>query len=179
VFFSRRTQLDPGFEEFVLDRSAALLRTAFLLTGDRGHAEDLVQVALLRIALKWRNARENPEAYARRVLVNLARDRWRRSRRRVAEQAVDALPSAPAVHRDHADAVVDRALLQRALAALPHRQREVVVLRFFEDLSVADTAVAMGTSEGTVKSYTSRALTQLRQSLGGHVTTNLTEVNHV
>jgi RNA polymerase sigma-70 factor (sigma-E family) len=179
VFFSRRTQLDPGFEEFVLDRSAALLRTAFLLTGDRGHAEDLVQVALLRIALKWRNARENPEAYARRVLVNLARDRWRRSRRRVAEQAVDALPSAPAVHRDHTDAVVDRALLQRALAALPHRQREVVVLRFFEDLSVADTAVAMGTSEGTVKSYTSRALTQLHQSLGGHVTANLTEVNHV
>lgn len=173
------TQLDPSFEAFVLDRSAALLRTAFLLIGDRGHAEDLLQTALLRTALKWRNAREHPEAYVRQALVNLARDRWRRSRRRVTEQSVDALPSALATHRDHVDAVIEREAIQRALAALPQRQREVVVLRFFEDLSVADTAAAMRTSEGTVKSYTSRALTQLRQLLGGHVTDNITEVNHV
>lgn len=172
-------RLDPGFEQFVLDRSAALLRTAFLLVGDRGDAEDLLQTALLRTALRWRKAQEYPEAYVRQVLVNLARDRWRRSRRRVAEQPLDDVPSAPAAHRDHADAIADREMIQRALAVLPWRQREVVVLRFFEDLSVADTAAVMRTSEGTVKSYTSRALTRLRELLGGHVTTIITEADHV
>lgn len=162
-------RLDPAFEAFVVERSGVLLRVAYLLVGDRGHAEDLLQTALLRTALKWHRARDHPEAYVRRVLVNLARDRFRRSTRRVAEHPVDALPPAPAAHRDHTDDVVDRDLIAHALAALPQRQREVVVLRFFEDLSVADTAAAMGTSEGTVKSYTSRALTQLRGLLDGHV----------
>ena len=170
-------QLDPEFESFVLGRSAALLRTAFLLVGDRGHAEDLLQTALLRTALKWHGAREHPEAFVRKVLVNLARDRFRRLRRRVTEHPVDALPPAPASHRDHTQDVVDRAVISRALATLPRRQREVVVLRFFEDLNVADTAAAMGTSEGTVKSYTSRALTHLRELLGDHVT-NIPEANH-
>lgn len=168
-------RLDPDFEDFVAARSVALLRTAFLLVGDRGEAEDLVQTALLRTALKWRRARDHPEAYARQVLVNLARDRWRRSRRRVAEQP---LGQADPVHDDHANAVVDQQTLQHALGQLPHRLREVVVLRFFDDLSVADTAAAMRTSQGTVKSQTSKALAQLRRTLGTH-DTPATEANHV
>jgi RNA polymerase sigma-70 factor (sigma-E family) len=172
-------QLDPGFEQFVQDRSVVLIRTAFLLVGDRGDAEDLVQTALLRTALHWRRARDHPEAYVRQVLVNLARDRWRRSKRRVAEQSMDALPSEPGAQPDHADGVADREAVRRALAALPGRQREVVVLRFFDDLSVADTAAAMSTSEGTVKSHTSRALTRLRELLGDHVTTTTTEAENV
>lgn len=168
VFLNRQVgiRLDPSFEEFVVERSAVLLRVAFLLVGDRGYAEDLLQTALLRTALKWRRARDHPEAYVRQVLVNLARDRWRRLKRRAAEQSMDAVASAPASYRDHADAVVDREVFLRALGELPGRQREVVVLRFFCDLSVADTAQAMRASEGTVKSYTSRALAQLRQLLG-------------
>lgn len=181
VLFTRQAgpRPDPGFEEFVLNRSTALLHTAFLLVGDRGHAEDLVQTALLRTALKWRNARHNPAAYTHQVLVNLARDRWRKSTRRMTEHTVAALPPAPADHHNHADTVTDRAMLMNALAALPPRQREVVVLRFFVDLSVADTATAMRTSEGTVKSYTNRALTQLRESLGAQHTTTITEPHHV
>jgi RNA polymerase sigma-70 factor (sigma-E family) len=179
MLFNRQAGLqpDPGFEEFVRSRSTALLRTAFLLVGDRGHAEDLVQTALLRTALKWRKAQGKPEAYTHQVLVNLVRDRWRRSRRRVAEDPVAALPMAPADRRNLADAVVDRAVLMRALAELPPRQREVTILRFFADLSVADTAAAMRTSEGTVKSYTNRALAQLRESLGVPLTTNAMESN--
>jgi RNA polymerase sigma-70 factor (sigma-E family) len=145
---------------------------AFLLVGDRGHAEDLLQTALLRTALNWRRAAEHPEAYARRVLVNLARDRWRAGLRQVAERSIDSVDGLfsvagfPPAQRDHADAVVDQQALLRALATLPRRQREVVVLRFFVDLTIAETALAMRTSEGTVKSQTSRALDQLRRLLG-------------
>jgi len=171
-------QLDPAFEEFVAGRSVALLRTASLLVGDRGDAEDLLQTALLRTALKWRRARDHPEAYARQVLVNLARDRWRRSRRRVAEQSLNPTLADPA-QADHSNAVVNQLAIQHALAVLPQRLREVIVLRFFDDLSVADTALAMRTSEGTVKSQTSRALRQLRQILGNHQTDDNAEANRV
>ena len=77
--------MGADFDQFVLDRSSALLRAAVPLVGDRGHAEDLVQPVLLRVALRWRSARGQPEAYARRVLVDLSRDRWRRAGRRVTE----------------------------------------------------------------------------------------------
>jgi len=97
----------------------------------------------------------------------------------VTEQSMDAMPAAPLSHQDHSDAVVDRDMILRALALLPQRQREVVVLRFFADLSVADTAAAMRTSEGTVKSYTSRALDQLRRSLGDDTAVGHTEENYV
>lgn len=155
--------LEPAYEQFVLDRSTALLRLAVLLVGDRGHAEDLLQTALLRAAQRWRWARDHPEAYVRRTLVNLARDGWRRSARRVAEKPL--ADTDPAAVGDLAAGVVDRAALRAALAALPRRQREVVVLRFFADLSVADTAAALRTSEGTVKAHTSRAMARLRQEL--------------
>jgi RNA polymerase sigma-70 factor (sigma-E family) len=152
-----------AFEGFVAGASARLLRTAYLLTGDRGHAEDLVQTALLRTARRWSRARRQPEAYARRVLVNLAKDRWRTRRRRVDEVAVD-----PDVRGDVAatggegDAVLEREHLLAAVRTLPAGQRAVLVLRFFDDLSVAETAAALDCSEGTVKSQTSRALDRLR-----------------
>lgn len=160
-------ELSADFDRFVLDRSTALLRTAVLLVGDRGHAEDLLQTALLRLAARWRSAHD-PEAYVRRVLVNLARDRWRRAARRVPEQALEHATDV-STGRDPADTVVDRDALRRALADLPRRQREVIVLRFFADLSVADTAQALRTSEGTVKAHTSRAVARLRRSLGDQV----------
>ncbi len=171
--------LDAAFEQFVVNRSATLLRTAFMLIGDQAEAEDLLQTALLRTALKWRGVQGEPDAYARQVLVNLARDRWRRLKRRPAEQLMDDLPPALALHQDHADTVVDNQLLAAGLATLSQRQREVLALRYFEDLSVADTAAIMHTSEGTVKSYTSRALQQLRRFLGDRAPDENTEASHV
>jgi RNA polymerase sigma-70 factor (sigma-E family) len=151
-----------AFEAFVEEASSRLLRTAYLLSGDRGHAEDLVQSALLRTARRWPRARRQPEAYARRVLVNLAKDRWRTRRRRVAEVAVDGAQSADVAVTDD---VPDRERLLAAVRTLPAGQRAVLVLRFFDDLSVAATAAALDCSEGTVKSQTSRALDRLRSVL--------------
>jgi RNA polymerase sigma factor (sigma-70 family) len=137
--------LDAAFEQFVVSRSATLLRTAYLLIGDRAEAEDLLQTALLRTALKWRGVRGELYAYTRQVLVNLARDRWRRRKRRPAEHPMDDLPPALTLHHDHADTVVDNQLLATGLATLSQRQREVLALRYFEDLSVAATAAIMTT----------------------------------
>lgn len=156
--------LHPDYERFVLDRSTALLRTAVLLVGDRGHAEDLLQTTLLRLAKRWSSIGEYPEAYARKVLVNLTRDHWRRSGRRVAERELSETTPV-AVTRDPADTVVDRDALRQALADLPRQQREVMVLRFFADLSVAETAATLGVSDGTVKQQTSRAVARLRLAL--------------
>ena len=149
------------FDEFVRKRSLALLRTAYALTGDHGHAEDLLQTALLRTARNWRAASAAPEAYARQVLVNLCRDRWRWLRRRPAETVLSDRAGSRG-----ADGLAERIGNQQsiiaALAGLPARQRHVVVLRFLEDLSVAETAGLLGLSQGTVKSYTARALASLR-----------------
>jgi RNA polymerase sigma-70 factor (sigma-E family) len=151
------------FEEFVRASSDRLVRTAYLLCGDRGHAEDLAQTALLRTARRWRTARRDPDAYARRVVVNLAKDRWRGLSRRPAEAALTVehqdLP-VPVV-----DGLADRDELLRAVRTLPSGQRAVLVLRYFDDLSVADTAAALGCSTGTVKSQTARALDRLRSAL--------------
>lgn len=153
-----------AFEEFVRSSSSRLLRTAYLLTGDRGHAEDLVQTALLRTARRWHLARRQPEPYARRVVVNLAKDRWRTRRRRVDEVAIEAAASRESsVSSD--DEVLERDRLLAAVRMLPAGQRAVLVLRFFDDLSVAETAATLDCSEGTVKSQTSRALDRLRSVL--------------
>ena len=158
-------RVDPTFEAFVADRSTALLRTAYLLTGDRGHAEDLLQTALMRTAKHWSRAREAPEAYARHVLVNLSRDRFRRLFRRPREAPLppeaDNLPAPDSGY----DQVAERQVMVHALAALPVRQRQVVVLRFVEDLSVEQTADLLGCTTGTVKAHTSRALAKLREAL--------------
>jgi RNA polymerase sigma-70 factor (sigma-E family) len=152
---------EEGFEQFVAGSAATLLRSAYLLTGDRGQAEDLLQLTLLRTARRWHVARRAPEAYARRVLINLFRDQWRRSQRRVDEQPLDDA-SAEAASGHFADILAGREAVIAALRQLPARQREVLVLRFYSDLSVAETAAAIGASEGTVKSYTSRALARMR-----------------
>ena len=146
-----------AFEAFVADASGRLLGTANLLCGDRGHAEDLVQTALLRTARRWPRARQQPEAYARRVLVNLAKDRWRLMGRRVGEVAVQDDVVEPAD-----DAVLERERLLAAIRTLPAGQRAVLVLRFLDDMSVAETAAALDCTEGTVKSQTSRALDRIR-----------------
>jgi RNA polymerase sigma-70 factor (sigma-E family) len=148
------------FEEFVRNSSDRLVRTAYLLCGDRGHAEDMTQTALLRTARRWRSARKWPEAYARRVVVNLAKDRWRALSRRPLETGLDVDVPLSAGEPSGPD---ERLLL--AVRTLPEGQQTVLVLRFFNDLSVADTAAALGCSEGTVKSQTARALDRLRTTL--------------
>ncbi len=160
-------RVDPGFDAFVAAHSTPLLRTAYLLTGDRGHAEDLLQTALLRTLRRWSTAREAPVEYVRRVLVNLSRDRIRLLGRRPRESPLPPDPDTLGAHRadDRLEQLGERRRVAGALAQLPIRQRQVVVLRFFEDLSVVQTAELLRCSEGTVKSYTSRALARLRELL--------------
>ena len=153
------------FEDFVRDRSAVLLRTAYALVGDYGHAEDMLQTALLRTARRWSAARNAPEAYTRQVLVNLCHDRVRWLRRRPPESMLAEGAEQPRVVDSVADQIGERRLVIQALRGLPAGQRHVVVLRFLEDLSVAETAELLGISQGTVKSYTSRALSTLRITL--------------
>jgi RNA polymerase sigma-70 factor (sigma-E family) len=149
-----------GFEEFVVARTAALSRTAYLLAGDHQLAEDLLQVALARLATRWAGVRDGaPEAYVRRVMVNELTSWWRR--RRYHERPSPALPEHEAPD-DLASAVVRRIVVGRALACLPAEQRAVLVLRFYEDLSEAETASIMGCALGTVKSRTYAALARLR-----------------
>jgi RNA polymerase sigma-70 factor (sigma-E family) len=157
---------DPAFEEFVAASSAALLRTGYLLSGDRVAAEDLVQHTLMRTAGHWVRAQQAPEAYARRVLVNLSRDQHRRAARTNAASAL-GLPGAgrAADARDLADVLAERDQVIEALGRLSVEHREVLVLRFYADLSVAETAAVIGESEGTAKSRTSRALTRMRALL--------------
>ncbi len=156
-------RVDRSFDEFVVARSTRLLRSAFALCGDRHDAQDLLQVALVRVARHWERARQAPDAYAYRVLVNLARDRHRRASRRLT--TVPLGDRGAGASADHADAVGERDAIARALAALPARQREAVTLRFLADLSVTQTAAAMRTSPGAVKTHTSRALHRLRDVL--------------
>lgn len=148
-------------------RSAALLRTAYLLVADHGQAEDMLQTALLRTLQHWRTARAAPEAYVRQALLNLCRDNWRRASARPRELPLLAGAEDVKAIDGPADGVGQRRELVAALARLPAGQRAVIVLRFVADLSVAQTAQALGISEGTVKSYTSRAIAALRGQLDG------------
>ncbi len=147
-----------GFDEFVATRGPALLRTAYLLTGDHGLAEDLLQTALAKSWFAWGRIDGPPEPYVRRVLTTTYATWWRRRWR--AERPAGELPDRPAAA---GPSVEDRDALWRALAVLPRRQRAVVVLRYYEDLSETDTAEALGISRGTVKSQASRALAALRR----------------
>ncbi|HLK79553.1 MAG TPA: SigE family RNA polymerase sigma factor [Streptosporangiaceae bacterium] len=152
-----------SFEEFVQGSSPRLFRTALLLTGhDRAAAEDLLQVALERAYRHWARIcrSEEPERYVRRILANASHDRWRRASRRP-ERVIPGVDVA-AVADDHAGAVADRDFLMRALAALPKRQRTVLVLRYYSDLSELEIADVLGCSVGTVKSQVSRGLARLR-----------------
>jgi RNA polymerase sigma-70 factor (sigma-E family) len=148
------------FERFVRESSTKLTRTAFQLCGDRGAAEDLVQVALTRTARRWRVARGNPEAYARRVVVNLVRDRWRDRARRPAEVFVEVEVAVPEpTDSPHLDRLVE------AVEQLSFDQRSVVTLRYVEGLSIEETASALGCSPQAVKSRAHRGLAALRSRL--------------
>lgn len=147
------------FAEFVEARQAALLRTAYLLTGHRQDAEDLVQTALIKVVPHWDRLSGDPEAYVRRVIAREHVSRWRRRRWR--EVITDVLPDVPVAAEsgvDH-DEVLE---LRAVLAALSPRQRAVLVLRYYEDLTEAQTADALGISVGTVKSHARDALARLR-----------------
>jgi RNA polymerase sigma-70 factor (sigma-E family) len=158
---------EAAFEAFALGRRAALFRLAFLLSGDQHHAEDLVQGTLERTYQHWRRvaAADNPEAYVRRMLVNAASD-WRRSRRYVVEQSLDGALALPAQRDGVTDRVESHDAVVRALRGLPARMRAVLVLRYFEDLSEAETASVLDCSVGTVKSQASRGLARLRAATG-------------
>ena len=154
-----------AFRAYVAARSPALLRTAYLLTGSRADAEDLLQTALAKTYLAWDRIREREvvDGYVRRVLVNTQTSWWRR--RRVDERPTGELPERGS-GRDATEDLVLHDALWTALANLPKRQRAMVVLRYYEDLSEAETAQALGVSVGTVKSTTSRALVKLRDTAG-------------
>lgn len=146
----------PGFEEFVAARSHSLLRTAYLLTRDHGLAEDLLQTALTKAYLAWRRIDGDPEPYVRKILVNTYASWWRRKWK--GEQPTGELPESG----HHDDRAGESGDLWDALGRLPKRQRTVIVLRFFEDRTEAQTADLLGISVGTVKSQTSKALAKLR-----------------
>ncbi|MDX6255773.1 MAG: hypothetical protein QOJ11_2107 [Frankiales bacterium] len=149
------------FRRFVAARQRALLRTAWFLTGDWGAAEDVVQLALVRAWPHWSRvaATEGGEAYVRRIIVNKPID-WR-CRQSSVEVPTPTLPET-ANRADGPDVDLKR-MLVAAVRALPPRQRAVVVLRYFDDLTEAQTAAAMGCSVGTVKSQASKALASLRR----------------
>jgi len=147
------------FSAFALSRWPGLVRLAFGLTGDSWMAEDIAQTALARAYVSWRRVSraDDPDAYLRRILVNASNRRFRR--RRVIEQPGD--PPEVAVEGP-ADLVGERAALLAALRQLPPRQRAVIVLRYWDDLSDVQIAAALGCSPGTVRSQLSRGLATLR-----------------
>lgn len=143
--------------EWVAGCQHQLLRSAYLITGDQHRAEDLVQDALVKVALRWSRLREgNPTAYARTIVANENVSWWRRRRRETVMADV----------RDAGDPPVeteDQLVVRRALARLTERQRRVVVLRHFDDLTERETADILGISIGTVKSQNAAALARLRE----------------
>jgi RNA polymerase sigma-70 factor (sigma-E family) len=153
---------DESFRVFVRAHWEPLVRTAFLLTGDRGYAEDLVQAALEKTHRKWErvSVMESPVAYVRRAMVNTAIS-WRR-RRRFSEVPLLGVDGAGS---DPYGPVDQRQQILAALRRLPPRMRAVLVLRYFEDLAEADIAHALGCSTGSVKSQASRGLDRLRAHL--------------
>ncbi|MET8090153.1 SigE family RNA polymerase sigma factor [Micromonospora sp. NPDC005220] len=148
-----------GFDDFVATRSPRLLRTAFLLTGEWASAEDLLQTALARAWEAWHRIDGDPEPYVRRILANAYASSWRRRWR---GELPTADPPEAVVDADPHAGVDDRDRLWRALGRLPRRQRAVLVLRYFEDLSEVEIADTLGCSVGTVKSQASRAMAKLR-----------------
>lgn len=155
--------LAPDFDAFVRARTPALLRSAYLLTGDQHLAEDLVQSALGQTHRRWRNLNNsgNAEAYTRKTMYHLQVSWWRR--RRVAEAfAGDEVPDRAGAQTDHAEQTVLRLSLRGALARLTPKQRAVVVLRYFDDLTEMQAAEVLGVSIGTIKSQTAKALERLR-----------------
>jgi RNA polymerase sigma-70 factor (sigma-E family) len=152
---------DEEFTQFVVARGSALRRTAFLMTGQWADAEDLTQTALSRLYLAWPRVRlDGAEGYARMILARSLVDTRRRFWHR--ERPTSQLPE----RADLVDLAEDRLDLRRALALLPTSQRVVLVLRFWDDLTVQEVAAMLRVSTGTVKSRTSRGLDAMRSVMG-------------
>jgi RNA polymerase sigma-70 factor (sigma-E family) len=153
-----------AFSELVATRSAALVRTAYLVVGDHQLAQDLVQEALVKTYVAWPRLRDvsKAEAYARRTIVTTAIS-WRR-RRSFHERPSQTIPEQ--AQPDRTEAIATHDVVWAELSALPPRQRAAIVLRYYEDLSEADTAQVMGCAVGTVKSQVSNGLDRLRRRLG-------------
>lgn len=160
-----QAELEAQFQEFVRARWSRLVRTAYLLTGDAHHAEDLTQTALAKAYRSWRRVArsDSPEAYVRRMLVTCNSDRFRKRR---VKEALTAAPPETAGPEEDVLRVDERGALLAALAQLPPRQRAVVVMRYWEDLSEAEVAGVLGCSPGTVKSQASKGLAKLRTCPG-------------
>jgi RNA polymerase sigma-70 factor (sigma-E family) len=163
----KRTRAHTEFERFAAMEADGLIRTAYLMVGDRGDAEDIVQECMLRLAGKWPRVRkmEHPGSYARRVMVSLVLDGRHQRTRRTLELAATAPEHAAGVSDQPAAWLDARADLIWALRGLSPRHRTVLVLRYFSDLPEAEVAAILRCSVGTVKSSASRALTQLRLAL--------------
>lgn len=150
-------------EELLAVKGGHLLHTAILLAGSQEDGEDLLQAVLERVFRHWRTIRGNPEGYLRRTLYHLAADGWRRKQ---AWRARLGLLGRLEAQPDDVDAVDNRDQLLRLLRELPPRQRTAIVLRYWEELTEAEIAQAMGCSPGTVKSATSRGMRRLRELSG-------------
>jgi RNA polymerase sigma-70 factor (sigma-E family) len=154
---------DEEFAEFVVAALPRLLRFAHMLTGNPAAAEDLVQTALARSWRAWRlRSIDDPQAYARKVMVNSYATWYRRAGQR---ETATVAPADAMAAEDHVWRVDERDAMWRALLALPPRQRAVMVLRYYEELSEMEIAAVMGISPGTVKSQASRALRRLAEVL--------------
>lgn len=152
---------EDGFEDFVRSHSSSLIGGAWMVTGDRGEAEDVVQTVLIRVGARWKlvRAMANPGAYCRKAVMNEALS-WRRKRRAMPLATIDEAPE-PSLGPD--ERVAGEQNVLTLLMTLPRGQRAVIVLRYLYDLTEAQTADELGISLGTVKSQTSRALTTLRR----------------
>jgi RNA polymerase sigma-70 factor (sigma-E family) len=172
---SRRTEHDQAYVAYVVGRRRRLLATAYLLCGDWHRAEDLVQITLIKLYQAWPRVRRkaSADAYVRTVLLRTSIDAKRRAWNR--ERTVERMPDLPA---PDAAGFEDRDEIVTALGTLPGRQRATVVLRFWLDLSVEETAAELGVSRGTVKSQTAKALASLRDQLGIEASTARGD-NHV
>jgi RNA polymerase sigma-70 factor (sigma-E family) len=162
----RRTERFEGLDLLVAERGSALLATAVLLAGSRSAGEDLLQTALERLMRHWHRVHGDKEGYLRRTLAHLAVDQWRWRRRRP-EVSIDVGPEV--AQSDGTDGLHMRQALIQALVMLPRRQRAVLVLRYWEQYSEAETAEMLGCSVGTVKSSASRGLDRLRELTAGWV----------
>ena len=157
-----RSEDEDEFRRFTAARWPGLVRTAYLLTGDLGHAEDLAQTTLIKAYRSWNRVRtvDDVDAYVRKILVNANRSRFRA--KRPVEYSMAAVPEHAALPDDAGRGIEERDVLFTALAGLPPRQRAIVVLRYWEDLAESEVAALLGCSVGTVKSQASRALAKLR-----------------
>jgi RNA polymerase sigma-70 factor (sigma-E family) len=160
-------KLDGEFREFMHARWPAMVRLAYGLTGDQGHAEDVAQAAFARAYASWARVRRSgdPDAYVRQIVINENRNRFRK--RRVTERLTDSPPESVLIDVPWTDAIREydeRSALMTALQRLGPRQRAVIVLRYWMDLTEHETAAALNCSVGTVKSQASRARAALRQA---------------